>query len=155
MINQHDRLSVVDSLRTLPFPDQETRPGEDGRWSGPGYHLAVLHESQDFWDDRSEELVEAAEQEIEAALEALTAVLTGRWGRPETVDLWPYLSVDNPDPDFVAAEPLGFLSGVAGDMRMWRLPDSDRWVALAVGQADREWPIQLLAAVGRTSALRG
>lgn len=161
MINEYrsagstdDQLAVVDSLAALPFPERETRPGRDGTWGGPGHHLAVLRESQDFWDDRGEELVEAAEREVEADRDALAAVLTGRWGEHETVDLWPYLSIDNPDPGFVADEPLRFLCGVAGEMRMWRLPDSDRWVALAIGQADREWPIMLLAAVGRASALR-
>lgn len=147
----NDRLSVIDRLVALPFSRTEQKPGADGRWGGPGYHLAVLQESQDFWQDRGEEIVEAAEQEIEAELTRLSGVLTGRWGEPEAVELWPYLGLDSPDPDFVAPEPLGFLSGVAGDMRVWRLRSSDRWVALAVGQADREWPFHLLAAVGEAS----
>ncbi|MFC5646770.1 hypothetical protein [Kitasatospora cinereorecta] len=148
-----DRLSVIDRLSTLPFPLTEERPGSDGTWGGPGYHLAVLRESQDFWEDRGEEIVEAAESEIEADLATLAAVLTGRWGEPESVDLSPFLGFDNPDPDFVAPEPLGSLSGLAGAMQVWRLPSCDRWIALAIGQADPEWPIWLLAAVGEASAL--
>ncbi|MEU8924587.1 hypothetical protein AB0D10_27200 [Kitasatospora sp. NPDC048545] len=115
--------------------------------------MAVLRESQDFWDDRSEEIVEAAEQGLEADLAALTAVLADRWGDPATVDLWPYLGFDNPDPEFVAPEPLGFLCNVAGSMRVWRLRPSGRWLALAIGQADRELPFELIAAVGEASLL--
>jgi hypothetical protein len=147
-----DQLSTIDALSTLAFPDREVRPGSDGRWGGPGYHLAVLRESRDFWEDRSEEVIEAAERDLEASLGVLAAALTRRWGDPETVDLWPYLGYDNPDPGFVAPEPLNFLSMVASSMQAWRLP-SGRWVALAIGQADPEFPFQLLAAVGRASLL--
>jgi hypothetical protein len=146
-----DQLSVIDELTTLPFPDHETRPGEDRRWGGPGYHLTVLRESRDFWDDRSEDVVEAAELELESDLAALVTVLTGRWGDPQTVDLSPYL--DGDDPDLEAPEPLASLCGVAGGMRVWRLPASDRWLALTIGQADAEWPFELLAAVGEASSL--
>jgi hypothetical protein len=145
---QHEQqLSVIDGLTARPFPDEQGRPGASGRWSGPGFHLAVLRESQDFWEDRSTEVVEAAEEDLEADCAALSAVLTERWGAPETVDLWPYLDADR------TREPLGFLCGVAADMRMWRLPGGQRWLALTVGQADPEWQFQLLAAVGETSAL--
>ncbi|WP_330296360.1 hypothetical protein [Streptomyces sp. NBC_00503] len=146
-------LSAVDGLIALPFPEQELRPGKEGRSGGPGYHLAVLRESRDFWDDRSEQVVEAAEQELEADLVALSKSLTSRWGRPETVELWPYLGFDDPDPQYSAPEPLALLSNVAGSMQVWRLPDSARWLALAIGQADPEFPLQLLAAVGVASTL--
>ncbi|MFD8749754.1 hypothetical protein ACFV0O_02015 [Kitasatospora sp. NPDC059577] len=148
-----DQLSIIDELSTLPFPKREGRSEKDRSWGGPGYQVAVLRESQDFWDDRSEEIVEAAEQDLEADLAALTAVLADRWGDPATVDLWPYLGFDNPDPEFVAPEPLGFLCNVAGSMRVWRLRPSGRWLALAIGQADREFPFELIAAVGEASLL--
>jgi hypothetical protein len=45
------------------------------------------------------------------------------------------------------------LAAVAGDGRMWCVPESDRRMGLAVGQADLEWPLQLLAAVGEVSVL--
>jgi hypothetical protein len=38
-------------------------------------------------------------------------------------------------------------------MQMWRLPNSERWIGLAIGQADPEWQFQLLAAVGEASSL--
>ncbi|KPI15956.1 hypothetical protein OV450_8154 [Actinobacteria bacterium OV450] len=148
-----DRLAVIDALAVRPYPVDGERRTEDGGWSGPGHHVAVLAESRDFWDDRDEELVEAAEQETAAALAALAEVLTGRWGAPETVDLWPYLGLDAPDADVAAPEPLLFLSGVAGSMQVWRPGGSGRWIALAVGQADAEWPFQLLAAFGEEAAL--
>ncbi|MFF2040937.1 hypothetical protein ACFVVX_10950 [Kitasatospora sp. NPDC058170] len=150
------QLSVIDELSVLPFPEQEGRPGTDGGWSGPGYHVAVLRESQDFWNDRGEEIVEAAEQELEADLDALAAVLTARWGAPTTVDLGPYLGFDDPDPEFTAPEPLGFLCNVAaGSMQLWQPPSGGRWLALAIGQADRELPFELLAAIGEASSLPG
>ncbi|MFF3959643.1 hypothetical protein ACFYY1_41715 [Streptomyces sp. NPDC001890] len=149
-----EQLSIIDGLSSRPFPDEEVRPGASGRWSGPGFHLAVLRESQDFWEDRSTEIVEAAERALEADLAALSAILTARWGAPETVDLWPCLGLDDPCPNPPAREPLSFLCGVAGSMQTWRLPNSDRWVGLAIGQADPEWQFQLLAGIGDPSSLR-
>ncbi|MFG2296318.1 hypothetical protein [Streptomyces sp. NPDC048603] len=146
-------LRVVESLHAMPFPHTEEKAGD--RWSGPGYRVAVLVESQDFWQDRSSESVEEAEESIEADLAGLAALLTERCGAPEAVDLGPYLGFDNPDPDFQAPEPMGFLCGLAGSMQVWRPPASDRWIALAIGQADPEWPLQLLAAFGEGSALPG
>ncbi|MFD0406990.1 hypothetical protein [Kitasatospora sp. NPDC127116] len=94
-----------------------------------------------------------AERELEADLHALTAVLADRWGDPATVELWPYLGFDDPDPESAAPEPLGFLCNVASTMRVWWLPSGGRWLALAVGQADPEFPFELLAAVGEESSL--
>ncbi|WP_327733148.1 hypothetical protein OG749_04035 [Streptomyces nojiriensis] len=146
-------LHVVESLHAMPFPQQEEKAVD--RWSGPGCHVAVLVESQDFWEDRSSEVVEEAEESIEADFIGLAALLTERWGAPGAVDLWPYLGFDNPDPDFRAPEPMNFLCGLAGSMQVWRPPASDRWIALAIGQADPEFPLQLLAACGEGSALPG
>lgn len=120
----------------------------------------ILRASQDFWDDRSPELVEPAEQEIEAEFSAVATALTERWGEPDTVDLWPYLDLGGPAP-----EPMGQLCNLAGSMQVWRLPPGERegggdgepqggrWLGLAVGQADPEFPIWLLAAVGETATL--
>ncbi|MEV0197751.1 hypothetical protein [Nonomuraea sp. NPDC050691] len=146
-----DRLVVVDGLLGRPFPEEEEQEvpvkgvWEGHRSSGPGYHLCVLKASRDFWDDRSEDVVEAAEEEIDAALHAVSTALTARWGEPEVIDLWPFLESENPAP-----EPMSELCQLSGRMLAWRRPDAGRWVALAVGQADPEFPIQLLAAVGET-----
>ncbi|WP_060181016.1 hypothetical protein [Streptomyces sp. IMTB 1903] len=146
-------MHVVDSVHAMPFPSQEERAAD--RWGGPGYHVVVLVKSQDFWEDRSPETVEEAEESIAADFAGLAVLLTERWGAPEAVDLASYLGLDFPDPDFEAPEPMGFLSNLAGSMQVWRPPASDRWVALAIGQADPEWPLQLLAAFGEGSALPG
>ncbi|MFE3251381.1 hypothetical protein [Streptomyces sp. NPDC059209] len=156
-----DQLTLIDHLNALPFPEREEKWTEGDIWSGPGHHVAVLLESRDFWEERDEEIVEEAEQEIEAAFGALAAVLTGRWGEPETVDLSPYLGTDSTDPDRcrgggpdpVVPEPMWFLCGLAGGMSVWRPTPAGRWLALAIGQADPEWPIQLLAAIGEASSL--
>ncbi|MFD4693073.1 hypothetical protein [Streptomyces sp. NPDC058463] len=154
------RLALIDSVLALPFPAGEE--SEDGgvRSSGPGHHLVILRASQDFWDDRSPELVEPAEQEIEAEFSAVATALTERWGEPDTVDLWPYLDLGGPAP-----EPMGQLCNLAGSMQVWRLPPGERegggdgepqggrWLGLTVGQADPEFPIWLLAAVGETATL--
>ncbi|MGO4458850.1 hypothetical protein AB4039_16340 [Streptomyces sp. M-16] len=160
-------LHTVEDLHVLRFPRQEERAGE--RWGGPGYHLVVLVESQDFWEDRDTGLVEEAAAGVEADRAALAELLTRRWGAPATVDLGARPGSDGtgtgtqtdpgpgPDPDFDAEEPepIGFLSGVTSTLQVWLPGGSDRWVGLAVGQADAEWPLQLLAAFGESSALPG
>ncbi|MGE7439919.1 hypothetical protein [Kitasatospora sp. NPDC001175] len=70
------------------------------------------------------------------------------------MDLWPYLGFDHPVPDYTAPEPLAFPSNVAGSMQVWQLPSADRWLALTIGQADPEFPFQLLAAAGEATSLR-
>lgn len=136
-----DRQSIIEGLLSLPFPQKATRAGH--RSSGPGHHMRVLQASHDFWEDRSEEAVEAAEEEIETAFRELVSVLTARWGGPETIDLGPCLWSEAPAP-----EPMDHLCLLSGQMLLWRRPEFGRWVALAVGQADREFPVELLVATG-------
>jgi hypothetical protein len=148
-----EQVSIIDSLSELPFPEKEGRSVTDGQWGGPGFRLAVLRESRDFWEDRSTEIVEAAERELESDLTALTVILSGRWGAPEEIDLRPYLGLDDTGSEAKDSEPLGFLCGVAGSVQVWRMPHSQRWIGLAIGQTDPEWPLQLLAAIGDVSLL--
>ena len=142
-----DWLTVIDGLLALPYPAEATQEKtEHGyRNSGPGYHVALLHATRDFWDDRSEEVYEPAVAEIEAAERAVREALTAYWGEPEKVDLGPYLFTDEPAP-----EPMNQLSMLCGSMMVWRQPGTARWVALAIGQPDVEFPIELLAAVAET-----
>jgi hypothetical protein len=51
------------------------------------------------------------------------------------------------------SEPINFLSQLAGSMQAWPHEDSGRWLALTIGQGDKELPLELLAAVGQTPAL--
>ncbi|MDR6981256.1 hypothetical protein J2X68_007998 [Streptomyces sp. 3330] len=151
--SHEEQLAIIDACISLPFPEGKGESRTDHGWSGPGYHLAVLRVTQDFWDDRSPEVVEPIERELEADLAALAETLTGRWGSPVTVDLSPYLGSDDPgDPGAEAPEPLCSLSVLAGDLLAWRVPSTGRWLGLTIGQGDRELPFELLAAVGEESS---
>jgi len=111
----------------------------DDLLSGNG--LRVLRASRDFWDDRSVEVVEAAWAEINTAFQALARDLTARWGVPAVVDLEPYLWSENPVP-----APVDQLCQCSGEIHVWLV--GGRWVGLAVGQQDGEFPVELLAVVG-------
>ena len=137
------RRPVIEDLLSLPFPQETTRT--EDHCSGPGYHVRVLQASQDFWEAPSEETIQAAEEEIDLALRELVSALTARWGNPQTIDLDPYLWSETP-----ATEPMNPLCQLSTQMLLWRPPELDRWVALTVGQADREFPIQLLVTVADT-----
>ncbi|MFE3517725.1 hypothetical protein [Streptomyces sp. NPDC059166] len=148
-------LARVDDLLDLPFPaGEEGSEDDDGRSSGPGHHLLILRAGPDYWDGRSPETVEPAEQEIEDGFSFLATELSGRWGEPRTVDLWPWLEQDE-ESGAVVPEPMAQLCNLAGSMQVWHLPGGARWIGLAVGQADPEWPIWLLAAVGEEAVLPG
>lgn len=150
-----EQLSIIDALRALPFPEQDGQLGMRDGWGGPGHHIAVLRRSQDFWHARDPQTVTAAEEELEADLSALVTVLAGRWGSPSVVDLWTYLGLDDPDyPNMEEPpEPLNSLCNLAGSMQMWQVPSTGRWLGLTIGQADREFPFELLAAVGEAATL--
>lgn len=135
--------AAVDRLLAAPFAEIEDRDGAE--WSGPGFRLAALLESRDFWEVRDPDVVDAEERRVEAALDMLAAALTNTWGAPTTVELWLCSETDLPDP--AAPGPLGFLASVASELRVWQ-PSVDRWLGLTVGQADPELPVRLLALVG-------
>lgn len=136
-------LAGIDELLARPFPEREYR--DDSGFGGPGYHFRTLRRSRDFWEDRCEETVEVAEAEIQGHLDALTAAVAARWGDPEIFDLRPL--VETPLGGAVP-DPLNYLSMVAGDVQVWQLSEAGRWLGLAIGQADPEYPIELVAVVG-------
>ncbi|WP_214317785.1 hypothetical protein [Nonomuraea sediminis] len=131
-----DQLRAVDRLLALSFPTEDTRDGWHS--SGPAHHVRALRVSQDFWDDGLE-VVKAVWEEMDAARGELAALLTARWGRPEEIELWYGEET---------AEPMIDLSRMCGRLSVWRPPHGSRWVGLATGQEDREFPILLLAAIG-------
>ncbi|MEU5609805.1 hypothetical protein AB0H03_13910 [Streptomyces sparsogenes] len=141
MTSTADHLATIDLLRARDFPD---RPGVAGSVaSGPGFHVADLLVSEDFWDADLERLMEV-EEEFEAELEALVQVLSLRWGEPEVLDLTGHLerqAMGEPVP-----EPLASLCGYVGRVYGWRT--GGRWIGLGIGQGDRELPLQLVAAIG-------
>ncbi|WP_039936519.1 hypothetical protein [Streptomyces himastatinicus] len=136
MTSTADHLATIDALRARDFPAQRR---------GPGFHVADLRVSEDFWDadlTRVEEVLE----EFEAELGVLVQVLTLRWGDPRVLDLADVLersAMGEPVPP-----PLDDLCGYVPELYVWRV--DGRWVGLGVGQGDRELPFQLLVAIGES-----
>lgn len=118
---------------------------------GPGHHLCTLRASQGFWEDLDGEAAREAEADLQADLAALMAMLTDRWGESITVDLRQYLRAGLAGA--AVPEPVNSLCGLAGSMQVWPHPENGRWLALTIGQGDKELPLELLAAVGEISAL--
>lgn len=139
------QLAEVDRLRALDFPAQPSRSA--AVHSGPGYHVADLAVSQDFYDDR--DLWAEVADDFEAACQALVELLAERWGEPEPLDLYPYL-VRQLEGGSVPP-PLDELCGYVSEVYGWRV--GDRWIALGVGQEDRELPFQLVLAIGERDAV--
>ncbi|MBO3677835.1 hypothetical protein [Streptomyces sp. NEAU-YJ-81] len=146
MTSTADHVATIDRLRARDFPAQRAA---DGRVeSGPGFHVADLRVSEDFWDadlTRVEEVLE----EFEAELSVLVQVLTLRWGAPDVLDLTDSLersAMGEPVPP-----PLDTLCGYVPELSIWRV--DGRWVGLGVGQGDRELPFQLLVAIGEEGTI--
>lgn len=143
MTSTANHLATIDQLRLRDFP---ARRGTAGRVeSGPGFHVADLRVSEDFWDADLTRVEEALE-EFEAELSVLVQALTLRWGAPEVLDLTDHLerqAMGEPVPP-----PLDALCGYVPELHIWRV--GGRWVGLGVGQGDRELPFQLLVAIGET-----
>ncbi|MFD7399382.1 hypothetical protein ACFV60_30635 [Streptomyces virginiae] len=136
-------LPMVDELLTLPFPVTDT--DDSTGYAGPGHRVRYLRNSQDFWDDDGQAW-DQAHAELEACLDDLTDTLRARWGDPLTVDLEAYLTAGLDGKE--VPEPLEYLSQHAMNMRAWPLPDGTHWLGLALGQADKELPLILYAAIG-------
>lgn len=133
-----------------PFPEENYQ--DDTTCSGPEHHLLVLRASQDFWEDPDGEAAREAAADLQAHRDALRAVLVARWGEPVTVDLRQYLRAG-----FEGAsvpEPVNSLCQMAGSMKVWLHSQTGRWLALTIGQGDKELPLELLAAVGEATSLR-
>ncbi|WP_326584304.1 hypothetical protein OG889_38360 [Streptomyces sp. NBC_00481] len=137
-ITQH--LAVIDRLCSEEFPAEPGR--SDVGTAGPGYHVAELRTSADFWEDDGTRREEAEEQ-YEADRDALSERLAERWGAPDVFSLWSVLdrSMDGED----LPEPWAVLSSHVLDVHLWRA--DGRWVALGVSQWDKELPFQLVALI--------
>ncbi|MFG2490927.1 hypothetical protein ACGFSD_07670 [Streptomyces caniferus] len=134
-------LATIDRLRLQDFP---AVPGRSAMVeSGPGFHIAGLRVSQEFWDADLAEVAETAE-EFEAELSALVAALSLRWGEPRTVDL--VKELERTARGLPVRPPLDTLCGYVPRMHGWRV--QSRWIGVGVGQGGRELPFQLLVAVG-------
>ncbi|MFD5122677.1 hypothetical protein [Streptomyces sp. NPDC058385] len=144
-------LSTIDALVVQPFPEVTyVDPSGEG---GLGHHVRELQVSRDFWDDDNGQAWVEAEADLRTCLDDLAARLTARWGSAYVVDLGPYLSTGCEGE--LVPEPLDYLSQQVVTMQVWPLPDSGRWLALAIGQADKELPLILsvtLAEIGMGEA---
>lgn len=127
-------------LRGLPPEPGRSDVGD----AGPGYHIAELVTSEEFWEDDGTARQEAAEQ-YEADRDGLSELLSHRWGRPQVFSLSSVLdrTMDGED----IPEPWGILSGHVPDVHLWKAAGHDRWVALGVSQWDKELPFQLVAVI--------
>ncbi|CAL9359857.1 hypothetical protein AB0N23_22800 [Streptomyces sp. NPDC052644] len=142
MTTGRHHLTIIDLLRSRPFPRQRGR--SDVGESGPGYHIAELATSEDFWEDRGR--AEEVQEQFEAELDALAVLLAGRWGEPQVFSLWSVFERGMDGEEM--PEPWGVLSNHVPHVHLWRA--DGRWIALGVSQWDRELPFQLLAVVTET-----
>ncbi|MGQ4485070.1 hypothetical protein ACN6LM_006803 [Streptomyces sp. SAS_281] len=144
-------LPMVDELLTLSFPASTTTDATGH--AGPDYRVRYLRTSQDFWDHDGQthdgQTWDKAYGELEACLDDLTLILSARWGDPLSVDLWAWLTAElNGELDDEVPEPLEYLTQHATSMLAWPLPNGTHWLGLALGQADKELPLVLYAAIG-------
>lgn len=146
-------LATLDLLRSRDFPAEHGRsPSGSG---GPGFHIAELLTSDTFWEDDGTRR-EATEEQYEAERDALTVLLTDRWGPPQKFSLASLfertVAVDFGDADGDAdeeiPEPWAHLSSCVPDLHLWQV--DGRWIALGIAQWDKELPFQLLAVVTET-----
>lgn len=133
-------LATIDLLRSRPFPGQRGR--SDAGDSGPGYHVAELSTSEDFWEDDGTRR-ELVEEQYEAERDALAVVLGARWGEPHIFSLWSLQERGMEGEEI--PEPWSVLAASVPDVHLWRA--EERWIALGVSQWDKELPFQLLAVV--------
>jgi hypothetical protein len=133
-------LEIIDVLRARAFPAERGRSGTVT--SGPGYHLAELSTSEDFWDDDGSRRIEVAEQ-YEAECEALAALLGARWGAADTFSLGSML-IRGMEGEEIPA-PWGELSNSVPYVHLWRR--EGRWIAVGVSQWGTELEYQLMAVV--------
>lgn len=140
-------MTVIDALRQRPFPARRERSGSGA--SGPGFHLVRLWESAPLWDADPAD-VQEIRADCAGALEALTAAVSARWGRPTVLELTEHREREVMGLPIPA--PLDLLCGRVSRIRVWEIPSG--WVAAGAGQQGPELPYELWAAVGEGPAAR-
>ncbi|MBT2505735.1 hypothetical protein J7I98_07415 [Streptomyces sp. ISL-98] len=136
-------LATIDLLRARAFPAACGR-SEHGT-SGPGFHIAELDTSEDFWEDDGTRREDVAAQ-FEAECEALAVLLSGRWGQPQQFSLWSLLARGFDGEDI--PDPWNGLSNSVPYVYIWQV--DGHWIALGVSHWDKELPFQLVAVVTET-----
>ncbi|MFC8126849.1 hypothetical protein [Streptomyces sp. NPDC057302] len=148
-------LAAIDLLRSREFPVEHGR--SSCGTGGPGYHIAELLTSADFWEDDGTRW-EATADQYDAERDGLTVLLAQRWGDPQIFSLASLFARSSGDEYDSGGsedgggssgeeipEPWGSLSASVPDLHLWRV--DGRWIALGVSQWDKELPFQLLAVV--------
>ncbi|WP_329370781.1 hypothetical protein [Streptomyces sp. NBC_01483] len=135
-------LATIDLLCARDFPAEHGRT--DVGTGGPGYHIAELQTSGDFWVDDGTER-EETEAQYECDRDGLGERLTERSGAPDVISLESTFERAQDGEDI--PEPWASLSSHVPNVQLWRPPKTGRWIALGVSQWDKELPFQLLAAV--------
>ncbi|MFD7876273.1 hypothetical protein ACFV5G_19570 [Streptomyces sp. NPDC059766] len=135
-------LTTIDLLCTRDLHPQHGRT--DAGTSGPGYLVAVLQTSGEFWEDDGTERDETGAQ-YEHDRDGLTERLTARWGEPQRFSLASVF--DRVVTGEEIPEPWALLASHVPDLHLWRPPGTERWLALGVSQWDKELPYQLIAVV--------
>ncbi|TPQ18460.1 hypothetical protein [Streptomyces sporangiiformans] len=135
-------LATIDLLCTRDFPAEHGR--SDVGTEGPGYYIAELQTSADFWEDDGTER-EETETQYELDRDGLSERLTERWGAPQVFSLWSVFnrSMDGED----IPEPWAVLSSHVPVVHLWKEDGRGRYVGLGVSQWDKELPFQLVAVV--------
>ncbi|UXY26188.1 hypothetical protein [Streptomyces sp. HUAS TT20] len=138
-------LAVIERLCAREFPAADGRT--DVGTGGPGYLIAELQTSGDFYEDDGTDR-EETEAQYEADRDALAERLAERWGPADVFSLDSVFrrGMEGEEP----AEPWGTLASHVPDVHLWRT-QSGRWLALGVSQWDTELPFQLLAVVTETA----
>ncbi|OIJ66900.1 hypothetical protein [Streptomyces mangrovisoli] len=141
-------MDIAQWAETVLALDVRDFPAERGRTAygsgGPGYHLAELATSGDFWEDDGTER-EETEAQFGFEREALAQRLREHLGQADHFGLHSTFERTAAGED--VDEPWASLSAHVPDLLLWRSPRTGRWVALGVSQWDRELPFQLLAVV--------
>lgn len=133
-------LDTIDRLRARPFPATAGRT--TAGHSGPGYHVAELTRSEEFWDGDGSRREEVAEQ-WEAERDALALLLGERWGDAQVFALGSLLVRGYEGEDI--PDPWDLLCQSVPDVHLWRA--DGRWLAVGVSQWDEELAFELLACV--------
>jgi hypothetical protein len=141
-------MNITHSLATIGLLCTRDFPAEHGRTDvgtgGPGYHIAELQTSGDFWEDDGTER-EGTETQYEIDREVLGERLIERWSTPQVISLESAFERSQDGEDI--PEPWASLSAHVPDVHLWKSPETGRWIALGVSQWDKELPFQLLAVV--------
>lgn len=154
-----EAVAAVDALLGLPVPEDgptlwepSEEPSKGEGWSGSygaGFRLKLLWESRAYFGVPGPEW-DAAQEEAEAYLSALTSMLEKRWGPHRQVSMRAFLlgEVDDESLPPLFAELRAF--DLYGELRVWGpvgSPHGPRWVAVSLGQCDEDAPHMMVAAV--------